>query len=67
MYNVNNRKCINELAKNSFKANKTRNIVAIIAIALTTLLFTAVFTIGSILIHSYEQSNFRQVGGMQHL
>ncbi|ONI47495.1 hypothetical protein AN644_05210 [Candidatus Epulonipiscium fishelsonii] len=66
MYNVNNRKCINELAKNSFKANKTKNIVAIIAIALTTLLFTAVFTIGSILIHSYEQSNFRQVGGMQH-
>ncbi len=66
MYKVNNKKCINNLAFKSFKANKTRNIVAIIAIALTTLLFTSVFTIGAIFIHSYEQYNFKLVGGYAH-
>ncbi len=66
MYNVNNKKVIRNIALKSFLANKTRNIVAVIAIALTALMFTSVFTIGSVIIHSFEQSNFRQVGGYAH-
>ena len=66
MLNVKNKKCINNILKKSFVANKTRNIVAIIAIALTTLLFTSVFTIGAVFVHSYEQENFRMVGGYAH-
>ena len=66
MYNVNNKKAIRNISIKSFFANKTRNIVAIIAIALTALMFTSVFTIGSVIIHSFEQSNFMQVGGYSH-
>lgn len=47
MLKVKNNKCISRLADKSFRANKTRNIIAVIAIALTTILFTALFTIGS--------------------
>ncbi len=66
MFNVNNKSAINRLAIKSFKANKTRNIVAIIAIILTAIMFTSVFTVGAILIKSIEQSNFRQVGSYSH-
>ncbi len=66
MYNVNNKKVIRNIAIKSFLANRTRNIVAVIAIALTTLMFTSVFTIGSVIIHSFEQSNFMQVGSYAH-
>ncbi len=66
MYHVNNHKTIRNIAVKSFQANKTRNIVAVIAITLTALMFTAVFTVGSVIIHSFEQSNFRQVGGYAH-
>ncbi len=66
MYNVNNKKVIRNIAIKSFIANKTRNVVAVIAIALTALMFTSVLTIGSVIIHSFEQSNFMQVGGYAH-
>ena len=66
MYNVKNKKCIRNIAKKSFKVNRTRNAIAILAIALTTLLFTSVFTVGAVFIHSCEQSNFKQVGGYAH-
>ena len=35
MLKVKNNKCISRLADKSFRANKTRNIIAVIAIALT--------------------------------
>ena len=44
MIKVNNKKAITNLATKSFRANKTRNIIAVIAIALTTILFTSIFT-----------------------
>ena len=42
---VRNRKIIRRLSWKSLSANRTRNIVAILAIALTALLFTSLFTI----------------------
>ena len=45
MLNVPNKKCIRRLSDRSLKAAKTRNIIAVIAIALTTVLFTSLFTI----------------------
>lgn len=66
MLKVKNRKCINNIARKSFKANKIRNSVAIIAITLTALLFTSLFTVGTILVTSFEYQNFRQVGGDTH-
>lgn len=61
--NVKNRKCIRKLSLKSLYANRRRNLIAIFAIALTTLLFTSMFTIVLSLNASYETYQFRQVGG----
>ena len=64
--NVKNRKCIKKLSWRSLWASRKRNIIAIIAIALTTLLFTSMFTIVLSLNASYETYQFRQLGGYNH-
>ena len=64
--NVSNRKCIRNLSLKSLRAAKTRNIVAVLAIALTTVLFTSLFTIALSINEGFQQSNFRQVGGFSH-
>lgn len=64
--NVSNRKCIRNISFKSMKASRTRNIIAIIAIALTSILFTALFTISMSIVYGFEQSNFRMVGGYSH-
>lgn len=64
--NVPNRKCIRRLSIASFKAAKIRNIITIAAIALTTILFTVLFTVGMSMKSGFEQSNFRMVGGYSH-
>ena len=40
---VSNRKCVRHLAWKSLLASRTRNLIAIVAIALTTMLFTSLF------------------------
>ena len=47
-------------------AAKTRNIIAIAAIALTTILFTSLFTVAMSMNKSFEEANFRQAGGYCH-
>ena len=64
--NVNNRKCIRKLSWRSLWASRKRNIIAIIAIALTALLFTSLFTIVMSINSSYEVYTFRQIGGYCH-
>jgi len=66
MMNVSNGKCIRRLSMKSLKAAKQRNIIAVISIALTTIMFTSLFTIVMSIINGFEQSNFRQVGGYAH-
>lgn len=46
LFGNNNKAIIKKLANRSFRSNKMRNVIAVIAIALTTFLFTAVLTIG---------------------
>ena len=60
---VKNRKCIRRLSFKSLWATRKRNIIAICAIALTTLMFTSLFTIMLSVNSSYEIYNFRQAGG----
>ena len=60
---VKNQKCIRRLSYKSLWATRKRNVIAIFTIALTTLLFTSLFTILMSLNESYETYNFRQVGG----
>ena len=64
--NVSNGKTIRRLGWRSMKAARTRNLIAILAIALTTVLFTSLFTIALSINDGFQQSNFRQVGGFSH-
>ena len=66
MVKVANRGCIRELSRKSLRASESRNLVAICAIALTTVLFTVLFTVLLSLNYSMQESNFRQVGGKAH-
>ena len=63
---VSNGKTIRRLGWRSMRAAKTRNLIAILAIALTTVLFTSLFTIAMSINDGFQQSNFRQVGGFSH-
>ncbi len=63
---INNQKFVSRVSiKNLFTA-KTRCIVSVIAIALTTILFTSLFTILMTMAKGFEESNFRQVGTYSH-
>ena len=63
---VSNRGCIRRLSLRSLLANRTRNIVAVLAIALTAVLFTSLFTIAMSINEGIQQNNFRQAGGWAH-
>lgn len=66
MMKVNNKKTVLRLARKTLRTNYTRNLIAIAAIALTTILFTTLFTISMSINHSIQQANFRQAGGYAH-
>ena len=64
--NVSNRGCIRRLSLRSLLASRTRNLVAVLAIALTAVLFTSLFTIALSINEGIQQNNFRQAGGWAH-
>jgi putative ABC transport system permease protein len=66
MLNVANKKIIRKLSFRSFHSNRTRNIIALIAIALTTILFTSIFTVAISMNYSWQQQTMRMVGGSSH-
>ena len=63
---VSNRGCIRRLSFRALLASRTRNIVAVLAIALTAMLFTSLFTIALSINEGIQQNNFRQAGGWSH-
>ncbi len=60
---VDNKKAVRRLSDKSFRAAKSRNIIAVCAIALTALLFTTLFTIGSGIVENFQRQTMRQAGG----
>ena len=66
MIKVSNGSCVRRLGFRSMKAVRARNTVAALAIALTTVLFTSLFTIASSINYSLQQENFRRIGGDTH-
>jgi len=66
MRRVKNAKVIRRVADKTRKAGRGRNIIAVLAITLTTVLFTSVFTVGGSLIEKSQQETMRQVGGSAH-
>lgn len=55
------------LARKNFKANKSRNVIAIVAIILTSILFTTILTLGSGLMDTIQDQNIRKAGGEGHV
>ena len=66
MYKVRNGKTIRKIAARTFRYNKTRNIIGILAIILTAAMFTSVFSIGMSALNSIQQTTVRQVGTEAH-
>ena len=66
MRKVANRKIIRKLSFRTMKEKKWKNLIAVLAIGLTTLLFTALFTVGGSLISTMEEGTMRQVGMSAH-
>ena len=66
MMQVANRACVRKIAMRSLRAFKTRNMVAVLAIVLTTMMFTALFAITISINDSLQQSNFLISGGDDH-
>ena len=60
---VKNGKCIRRLSVRTLWAQRKRNLIAAAAIVLTTLLFTALFTVVMSINVSYQTYQFRQLGG----
>lgn len=66
MFRVKNSKLVKRLTIQNIRAHKVRNRVAVLAIVLTTILFTGMFSILASLNASFEQETFRQMGGDFH-
>ena len=64
--NVKNRSCIRRLSFKTLLASRKRNLIAIVAIILTTLLFTSLFTIVLSINETNQNYQFRSVGTYSH-
>ena len=63
---VKNGSCIRRLSFKTLMAARKRNIIAVLAIALTALLFTSLFTIVMSINETNQNYQFRSVGGYAH-
>ena len=66
MIKVSNSKCIRHLSFKTLLASRKRNAIAVVAIALTTLLFTSLFTIVLSINETNQNYQFRSVGTYAH-
>ena len=66
MKKVSNKKVIRRITYRTMKEKKWKNLIAVLAIALTTLLFTALFTVGGSMLDSIQEATMRQVGTSAH-
>lgn len=66
MIKVKSKKAVRNLADKSFRSSRTRNLIAVIAIALTSVLFTTLFTMGMGTVESLQKAAMRQSGGDGH-
>ncbi|OZG69321.1 ABC transporter permease [Bifidobacterium eulemuris] len=58
---------IRTLTNRSFKANTTRNLIAVFAIILTTVMFTSLFVLSQSMVDNIRNMNFQQAGYNSHL
>lgn len=58
---------IRTLTNRSFKMNQTRNLIAVFAIVLTTVMFTSLFVLSQSMVENMRNMNFQQAGYNSHL
>lgn len=63
MYRVKNKKAVCNLSDKNFRASRIRNAIAVLAIILTTVLFTTLFTITSGMVENIQRQTMREAGG----
>lgn len=61
------RSMLRTLAKRSFRTNRRRNIVAVCAIVLTTMMFTSLFVLSQSMLANMQQMYVQQAGYSSHL
>ena len=66
MFQVRNKEILRLLADRQMKKSRQRNGIAIGAIVLTTILFSALFTIGGGVLEQMQQAMMRMHGGVGH-
>lgn len=66
MFQNNSGAVVRRLAERGLSADKRRNIIAVLAIVLTTLLFTSVFTMGFGFVESIQRAVMVMSGGDAH-
>ncbi|OPJ64158.1 ABC transporter permease [Clostridium oryzae] len=66
MLNVKNREVINRISKRILLNNRRRNIIVILAIMLTCVLFTSLLTIGDSIMEASQHEAMHQVGTSAH-
>ena len=58
---------IRTLTNRSFMANRTRNLIAVFAIILTTVMFTSLFVLSQSMVKNMQNMNLWQAGYDSHL
>ena len=66
MFRVKNSRCISRISRRSLASGRTRNLIAILAIMLTAILFTTLFTIAGGILDTIQMQTARQVGTSSH-
>ncbi|MCR4584784.1 MAG: ABC transporter permease [Lachnospiraceae bacterium] len=66
MNKVNNKNAVNNLAYSGIRTKKNKYIVLVLAVILTSLLFSTLFSVGGSMINEIQESTMRQVGGTYH-
>lgn len=66
MKQVANKKIIRTLSFRTMKEKGWKNLIAVLAIGLTALMFTAMFTVGTSMMESMQEATMRQVGTSAH-
>lgn len=63
MRKVKNKRLIRRLSLRTIKADRKKNIIAVLGIMLTCILFTSLFSIGGSILKTSQENTMRQVGG----
>lgn len=66
MKNVNNKRAINNLATSGIKAKLSKYVILVMAVILTSLLFSSLFSVGGSMINEVQEGSMRQAGGSCH-